>query len=150
FAFTPDSRTLASASAENNARQRNAVVLWNVDTGQERGRLQTESQVSAVAFSEDGNLLASADQIGMAIKLWEAYDGPELATIRDCRGPVAYSPDGKTLASASSGRVILRNAATGEERIRLWGHDFPITSLAFSRDGKSLIAGSLLDEDRLL
>jgi WD40 repeat protein len=64
---------------------------------------------------------------------------------------VAFSPDGKTLASGSGGwqnpgEVRLWDAATGQERAVLQGHTGNVTSVAFSPDGKTLALGGGLDK----
>jgi len=56
---------------------------------------------------------------------------------------VAFSPDGKTLATGSSdGTVRLWDVASGRERARLQGHESLVSSVAFSLDGKTLATGS--------
>jgi WD40 repeat protein len=68
---------------------------------------------------------------------------------------IAFSPDGKILASAGrniSGEQIyhtikLWNVATGEEMLTLTGHSNAVISLAFSADGKFLVSGG---EDNLI
>ena len=57
---------------------------------------------------------------------------------------VAFSTDGKTLASGSSDRTIkLWDVATGQNTATLTGHTNEVTSVAFSPDGKTLASGSL-------
>jgi WD40 repeat protein len=86
---------VATASIDQTAR------LWDVKSGQELHKLPHVGPVNSVAFSPDGQTVATASS--NTARIWDVRSGQEL-----CRLPhdglvnsVAFSPDGKTVATAS-------------------------------------------------
>ncbi|MBD2532699.1 AAA-like domain-containing protein [Nostoc flagelliforme FACHB-838] len=138
--FSPDGKTLASASTDNT------IKLWNLDTGKEITTLSGHSdRVNSVVFSPNGKTLASASTDN-TIKLWNLDTGKEITTLSghsDRVNSVVFSPDGKTLASASTDNTIkLWNLDTGKEITTLSGHRHRVNSVVFSPDGKTLASVS--------
>ena len=120
--------------------------LWDVQTGAERITTTGHTPwVNSVAFSPDGNTLASGSNDD-TIRLWDVQTGDKRITIKGHTGEVnsvAFSPDGNTLASGSDDRTIrLWDVQTGAERSTITGHTHWVYSVAFSPDGNTLASGS--------
>jgi dipeptidyl aminopeptidase/acylaminoacyl peptidase len=122
------------------------VKVWDAATGQELLSVQGHtSHASSVAFSPDGQRLASADERG-TVKVCEAATGRELLAFKGQDGAtwsVAFSPDGRRLASAGEDRTVrVWDIATGRELLTLVGHTLTVTSVAFRPDGQGLASAS--------
>jgi WD40 repeat protein len=138
--FSPDGKTLASASADKT------IKLWDTTTRQLLRTLTGHSAaVWSVAFSPDGRTLASASD-DKTIKLWDSASGQLLRTLTGHSATVysvTFSPDGRTLASASNDKTIkLWDSASGQLLRTLTGHSSSVWSIAFSPDGKTLASAS--------
>jgi WD40 repeat protein len=127
----------------------------------ERAILHHPSQyVTAMAFGPDGSSLYTGDYAGddEGVRRWDVKTGKESAKIFDANGRhgvrcLAFSPDGKTIASTDHGwgaTVQLWDIATRKQSAILAGgepdHRVPITHMSYCSGGKSIV--TLGGEDR--
>jgi RNA polymerase sigma factor (sigma-70 family) len=147
-AFAPDGRSLAAGSRDG------LVTLWDVGVLRRRARWPgLGPAVYDVAFSPDGKRLASAGgeeflrdgQRDGTLRLWDATSGKQVAAIQGHAGTVtsvAFSPDGKTLASGGFDRTVrVWDVATGRALFLFKGHTGLVRCVAISPDGKYLASG---------
>ncbi|WP_322493626.1 serine/threonine protein kinase [Chloroflexus sp.] len=139
-AYSPDGQVAAVAVGA-------AVQLRNAETLVSQTTLNGHTgDVSALAFSPDGAILASGAQDDPVVRLWDIRNGRELAQLRgheDWIRSLAFSPDGRLLASGSADRTVrIWDVTSGQTLVVLRGHTDLLGNVAFSPDGQRLASAS--------
>lgn len=101
--FKTDGKTLSTLVIADARRP--LLYLWDVETGKRTALRGHTAFVGsgAVAFSPDGQTLATGDRAGV-VRLWDAVTGHPRAVLRGHRGPIthlAFRPNGRSLAVGS-------------------------------------------------
>ena len=151
IAYGPDGTTLVTACSSSAAK----IDLWDVATGHIESVFDGPpgQDVYAVAYSPKGTTFVTADTSNDIFDitgntsgktyLWDVATRQIVATLTDPRShganDVAYSPNGKTVATAdSNGDIYLWDAATGREMATLTSHCQGISAVSYSPDGTTL------------
>lgn len=148
LAYRSDGRLLAAGSDRE-------VILIDVTKAEPLGRLGGQfGAVTALSFSPDGKQLAVGSGAGGRageLRIYEvgatgAVSDKPVRTLhghRDVILNIAYSADGKRLATCSYDRLIkLWDAATGQELGTLRGHSDAVYAVAFSPDDERLASAA--------
>ncbi len=159
--YSQDNKLIATAGDAKKAR------LWDAQNGRFLGSFVGHKEnIHAVDFSPDGSMLATAGgqkrsrpeinrntNQDISVCLWEIRSG-ELYLIgdrleaftehTDWVNAVAFSPDGKTLASCSQDKTIQLWDVESFKHLRTFtGHEDGVNAIVFSPDGKTLASGSI-------
>jgi WD40 repeat protein len=138
--FTRDGKALGSGSEHS-------LLIWDLATGNvmpnQVGKLAFDGL--SMALSPDGKTVAVGGGHGsFETHLLDLATGNQIGKYphKDAVWHVAFSPDGKTLASAGHDhKVGLLDVATGKVIASLDGQQGPVFCVAFSSDSKTLLSG---------
>jgi WD40 repeat protein len=155
--YHPDGDRLATAGADGTAR------IWDSRNGEELMVLEGHTNgLTTVAFSPDGNYLATAQRSGNAlnveeapvtVRIWDAETGQGLFSFDSGHGEHAwelvFSPDGRFLATSGDDAMVRLwaldfDAGRAELIETLTNHTTTVFGTRFSPDGRTLATASPL------
>jgi WD40 repeat protein len=148
ISWSPDGKKIATAADDRTVR------IWDARSGAQIKVLTGHSSaVFCVVWSPDGRKLASSgcndlhstEKSDDTIRIWDYATGScERVLTGQTNGiySVAWSPDGRNIASGANDRTIcIWDAATGILVQTLLGHTSEIRSVAWSPNGTRLASG---------
>jgi WD40 repeat protein len=138
-----------------------AVRIWDLRTGELLDTLAGHTDaVRSLAFTPDGRHLITAST-GETVNVWDIASAPRRRIHRLVHtGPVtaaAVSPDGSRVVTSSialsersyDGVARVWDLASGELLLTIRRPDAALTSVAFTRDGRSVVFSSPFDGESL-
>ncbi|XCN75363.1 MAG: WD40 repeat domain-containing protein [Candidatus Electrothrix aestuarii] len=148
ISFSSDGGTVTTISRDKT------IGIWELSSGRRLQNIslqKTKGSITSAAFSPGGNVLAVNSLTSNNIGLLEVSTGKHLRNLEghtNSEGSIAFSPDGKTIASGGfDNSVRIWDTATGHCRGVLKNNGegiYSISNIAFSPDGLTL-SFSVLD-----
>jgi WD40 repeat protein len=150
LAFTPDASRLVATTDYTTVRFKDFA------TGSDAGMIADQGRgVSALGMSRDGRMFATTNDSYRA-SVWDAasiqphcdsYPCNKMKFVleghRDELWAITFSPDGRTIATGSSDRLVkLWDVNTGRELRTLTGHQDSVGAIAFSPDSRIIATGA--------
>jgi WD40 repeat protein len=146
FAFSPDGNTVAAAGVGASVR------FWDLATGKEHNPFGGHQYpILSLAFSPDGQTLASAAALENSIRLWKTATGQEVRQIEGHGARLrtfALSRDWTLLVTAGSDNIVRVWDVRANRLLRQWkAAEQYLHSLALSSDNRTVVT---VDEQGVL
>jgi periodic tryptophan protein 2 len=140
--YTPDGRRIITCADDGKIKVWDGISGFCIVTFTEHS-----SGVTACEFSKRGNVLFTASLDG-SVRAWDLirYRNFRTFTAPNRLGfsSIAVDPSGEVVCAGSleSDQIYIWSVQTGQLLDQLAGHEGPISTLAFSPDGSTLVSGS--------
>ncbi len=148
-AVDPSGEFIATSTGPLNATNAvdTTVRVYNRNTSELiwQSTDQHTSTVEGLAYSHDGQIIASADWNG-TIVLWHAQTGEEIRRISEMTGikvlNLAFNADDTLLASANgNGTITIWNIQTGDMNRQIGDYESEVVGLDFHPSNNTILAG---------
>lgn len=155
FAVSPDGRWLVTVGQTAHSQQMHggvtathfrsdsSVKIWDVTKGAVVRQIEAARDgVCRAWFAPDGTLFTSGYGTDNTLRSWDVTNGKrrsEFARHGGMISSIAFTPDGKTLATSAGGILRQWNFKDASEQRPLAGHLGAVSSAALSGDGSSLL-----------
>ena len=119
------------------------VHLWAVPYKKSHATLKGHTKkINVLAFTPNGKMIASGSDDG-TIRLWDTSTGTQMLSIPSRKtNSLAFSEDGKILASSDPVNIQLWDVGTGRQLKSLKAKNDSVNVLAFSTDSNILACGN--------
>ncbi len=152
-AISPDGNWIVTGCGGSQDEPREPAQVWYASTGERRHALRGHAKgVLSAAFSPDGRSIVTGSW-DKTCRVWDAETGRLLQTYRGHTGgwitSVAFHPAGDRVVSCCvfndvmlAGEIEVWDPATGEELYTMHDGNPPCRAVAFSPDGRRVVASS--------
>jgi RNA polymerase sigma factor (sigma-70 family) len=151
LALAPDGKTWAWRDFGGPLR------LWDMETGEVKHNLKSESDLTGLVFSADSRQLLAASSLGPGVRVWDVSSGKVVrqfgryGVLHVAIGVsnLAISADGKTVAVGNDRNTVQQwDLSSGKELTGAPGHQGPVLTVGLAADGKTVATRGLDDTVR--
>jgi WD40 repeat protein len=137
LSWSPDSTRLAAVEQDRKSG-RPVLNVRSQAEGKRPISIPEGTEISQVAWSPDGSLLAVTARGARDALLIDPATGQLRRTLEGVSGPVAWEPGGHRLAGPDGANIAIFDAATGQRERTITGQQYKATAISWATRGKTL------------